>query len=126
MADVSIKAGDVLIVRRQLLDGDGNGVNLESAEVRFQMGVIRGSREAVLHGSAEILTPEEITAAELEGIGWVEFRSEETDELGGRDGHGYRADFLVTFSDESEQSFPGGRDITIGVEPRAALVEEAS
>lgn len=112
MADVTIKAGDRLTVRRQLQDGDGNGVDLTGATVMFAMSLIRGSRESVLADEASLV--------DVEGEdGWVEFSSDETDDLADDGVQGYRGDFVATFAGGAEQTFPGDPDITINVRPRA-------
>lgn len=120
-ADVTIKAGDLLYVRRTLRDGNGDPVNLTDTDVLFSMALLRGPRTAVLEGAATIV--------DAEG-GVVEYQSEATaglavDQYGVRGNVGYQAEFIVTYSGGEEQTFPGGADLLIEVQPRA-VVEEAS
>jgi hypothetical protein len=120
VADVTIKAGDVLIVRRVLTDGDGVPADLTSSTVQFRMSLLRGPRDVVREGAADI--EQNLT----EDVGQVVFTSEATDDLAGQHGLGYRGDFIVTYDGGEEQTFPGGTNILIAILPRAASEAEGS
>lgn len=108
MASIVLKRGDTLpVLQAQLLDSEGNPVNLTTAEqVRFLMIDRKGN--PVVDAPAFIVNAEE---------GFVQFfwRPEDTSQVGS-----FNAEFEVTFDDGSILTFPNDRYFTIQIFPDLA------
>lgn len=105
MADVWIKEGDTApVIRRTLLDGNGDAVDINGATVRFLCRRLHDDSGALIAEEAENEQVDEETT------GLVSFTAEE-----GFDRGGYQAEWEVTFADQSIETFPNDGFMTIAV-----------
>ena len=107
MADRLLKQGDTVRLTATLRGADGPA-DLSGADVRFVMRTLRGET-LVAEGEAENLQVGDGTDGTLGFVGY-DWAAGETDEPGG-----YRAEWEVTYSDGSVQTFPSGTYNYIGI-----------
>ena len=103
-----IKEGDTSpTIGFQLLDGDGNGVNLTGAEVRFIMADLSGNVVVDDDTTGSV----KITDATTGKVRY-DWQQEDTNDSGT-----YDAEWEVTYTDSAVETFPNFEDITIRIEP---------
>lgn len=85
-----------------LQDADGNAVNVTGATVRFHMRAV-GSTTVVVDEAATIVT-------DLDGLVRYDWQAADTDTIGS-----YQAEFEVTYSDGSVETFPNDGYIRVEI-----------
>lgn len=85
-----------------LQDADGNAVNVTGATVRFHMRAV-GSTTIVVDEAATIVT-------DLDGLVRYDWQAADTDTIGS-----YQAEFEVTYSDGSVETFPNDGYIRVEI-----------
>lgn len=91
-------------LRAQLKDGDGDGVTLTGATIRFHMKRI-GGNTVVVDAAADA-----VVSAVTTGLVQYDWSAADTASVGT-----YHGEFEVTFSDGSIETFPNNGFITIEV-----------
>lgn len=87
-------------IRATLKDGSGNAIDLSNTTVRFHMKDLSGTIK--IDASAQVITPA------TSGIVQYAWQSGDTDTAGS-----YYAEFEVTYSDNTVESFPNDGNIGI-------------
>ena len=91
-------------LRAQLKDGDGDGVTLTDATVRFHMRPI-GAASTVVDASADV-----VVSAVATGLVQYDWDAADTATVGI-----YQGEFEVTYSDGTIETFPNNGYITVEV-----------
>lgn len=119
MADFVGKVGDRLpAYTDQLIDHDGNPVDLDDASVRFVMRPL-GEADVKVDAAGEVVTDGDTTPAD----GWVRYwwATEDLDTAGI-----FLAEWQVTFADLRTQTYPGDRQLVVEVQPGVATASTIS
>lgn len=108
MADIWVKLNDTAPqIERTLLDGAGDPVDIEAADVRFIMGPILGGDSVI----DDVASNDQVGDGTDGTIGTVSYG---WDDLGPAAG-GYRAEFEVTFAGGAVETFPNSGYLTVAV-----------